>query len=142
MTQIDFYILPDNESIHPMEYTCRLVEKVRNLGQRVYIHLPNREASRQLDELLWNHKPESFLPHEFAQEGKKTGQIVLGHDQLPDDHDNIMINVSGHVPPFFSRFKRVVEIVPGDKNHRAKSRENFRRYKDRGYYMKTHNIRS
>ena len=142
MTRIDFYILPDNESIHPLEYTCRMVEKVRNLGQRVYIHLQNREASQRLGELLWNHKPESFLPHEFAQEGGNPSQVVLGHDQLPDGHDDIMINISGQVPPFFSRFKRVVEIVPGDKSYRAKSRENFRRYKDRGYQMNTHDIRS
>ena len=142
MTRIDFYILPDNESIQPLEYTCRMVEKVRNLDQRIYIHLSNGEASRRLDELLWNHKPESFLPHEFAREGGNPGQIVLGHDQLPEGHDDIMINLSGQVPPFFSRFKRVVEIVPGGKNDRVKRRENFRRYKDRGYHMNTHNIRS
>ena len=44
------------------------------------------------------------------------------------------------VPPFFSRFERVVEIVNQDETQRQLARERFKYYRDRGYDLHTHNL--
>jgi len=51
-----------------------------------------------------------------------------------------MINLGLEVPPFFSRFERVLEMVDGDAVQRAKSRERYKFYRDRGYELSSHNL--
>ena len=51
-----------------------------------------------------------------------------------------MINLSGVVPDFFSRFERVAEIVPFEDTRRASARDNYKFYKDRGYPLNYHRM--
>jgi DNA polymerase-3 subunit chi len=46
------------------------------------------------------------------------------------------------VPPFFSRFHRVAELVDGDEEQRRQSRERYRFYRDRGYALENHPIKA
>jgi len=52
----------------------------------------------------------------------------------------LLINLGLDVPGFFSRFERVAEVVDGDETQKAKGRERFRFYKDRGYPLETHKL--
>jgi DNA polymerase-3 subunit chi len=52
----------------------------------------------------------------------------------------VLINLSNDVPPYFSRFKRVAELVSGEASQRSAARERYRFYKDRGYTLNTHEI--
>jgi DNA polymerase-3 subunit chi len=58
----------------------------------------------------------------------------------PSTHQEVLVNLSGAVPDFFSRFERVAEVVPLDENSRDAARENFRFYKDRGYEIKYNKV--
>jgi len=44
------------------------------------------------------------------------------------------------MPSYFSRFRRVVEIVTRDSDDRALARDRFRFYRDRGYEITTHDL--
>ncbi|OUS24850.1 hypothetical protein A9Q99_23230 [Gammaproteobacteria bacterium 45_16_T64] len=140
MTRVDFYILPDHYPQSPLTYASRLIDKVYRMGHGIYVHLENAQDAQYLDEQLWQLSPESFIPHEIVSDTTTDVAVLLGHDGEPAHHGNVMINLSGNVPNFFSRFERVAEIVPGNKEMRTKSRENFRFYKERGYPLHTHNI--
>ena len=143
MTQIDFYILPDDNSIDPQTYACRLIEKVYRLGHHMHVHCGNDNELVQMDEKLWRHGPATFLPHNRVSEASAAlSPIMLGTEPPPEEHGEILVNLSGDVPPFFSRFRRVAEIVPGLPEHRTKSRENYLFYKERGYPLNTHSIKS
>ncbi|GAB4361861.1 MAG: DNA polymerase III subunit chi [Gammaproteobacteria bacterium] len=141
MTRIDFYVLPENGSGGPEQLTCRLAEKAYSRGHRIFIHARDRDQAQQLDDLLWTYRQESFLPHALCgDELADESPIQIGHDTEPSGHCDVLINLSGEVPGFFSRFERVAELVGSDPGARERSREAFRFYKDRGYPLHTHHL--
>lgn len=139
MTRIDFYILPDDTLVDPLVYSCRLIEKVYRLGHGIYVYCANAEQAQAVDELLWQTDPASFIPHGTLA-GDSNSPVLISHEAPPDHHGEVMVNLAGDIPNFFSRFRRVAEIVPGNPQNRTKSRQNYRFYKERGYPLKTHNI--
>jgi len=138
MTRVDFYILPEDNQISPLLYAARLVEKAFRRGHRIYVHTLDETQTRQLSDALWQ-RPESFLAHGTGSESTRQA-IQISHQGDPGQHDDVMVNLAGSIPNFFSRFVRVAEIVPGLPESRLQSRNNFRFYKERGYALKTHNI--
>ncbi|TFG79503.1 MAG: DNA polymerase III subunit chi [Chromatiales bacterium] len=141
MTQVDFYLLQDNEPEACSLLACRLTEKAYKKGHRVYIHAESGAQLRQLDELLWSFRAGSFLPHAVVQDRPAEPQpILLGNDSEPQGMDDVLVNLASEVPPFFSRFKRVAELVGGDEAARSAARERYRFYQQRGYTLNTHKL--
>ena len=140
MTQIDFYILPDESQVDPLFYTCRLIEKVYRLGHGIYVFCKDEAQCQAVDEMLWQTDAASFIPHSLVSQNSSS-PVLIGSDAPPDHHGEVMVNLAGDIPTFFSRFRRVAEIVPGNPEYRTKSRQNYRFYKERGYALKTHDIK-
>lgn len=138
MTRVDFYILPEDNRISPLNYAARLVEKAFRRGHQIYIHTVDATQTQQLSEELWQ-RPESFLAHGSGTANQHQA-IQISHLGEPGEHGDVMVNLAGTIPTFFSRFQRVAEIVPGKPESRSQSRDNFRYYKERGYALNTHNI--
>lgn len=138
MPQVDFYILPEDNSLSPLLYTVRLVEKVFRLGYRLYVHTTDADQTAALSEQLWQRSG-SLLAHDTG--ANAPGSIIqVSHQQQPGDHNSVLVNLAGTIPAFFGQFQRVAEIVPGLPQARAQSRENYRFYKERGYSLNIHNI--
>ncbi|MBV1879880.1 MAG: DNA polymerase III subunit chi [Pseudomonadales bacterium] len=145
MTRIDFYQIDSDEA--PLIFTCRLIDKIYHLGHKIHIHTMDQAQSQALDDLLWNFKPERFIPHAICSNVVENGlhekvKVKICHQSEPLEHKDIMINLSGTVPDFFSRFERVAEVVPLDKQSRTSARENYRFYKDRGYELQYHQMKA
>ncbi len=149
MTKIDFYQIESEED--PLFFTCRLIEKVYRRGHRIYVHTQDNNSATRLDDLLWTFRPDRFVPHHLQANatpaGEPTGQlndeaspVRIGHDFEPSGHQDVLVNLSGHVPDFFSRFERVAEVVPMDENRREAARTNYRFYKERGYPLDYHRM--
>lgn len=138
MTRIDFYQIDSDEA--PLLFTCRLIEKVYRKGLRIYIHTASEAQSIELDDLLWSFREDRFIPHAL-QSANDDAPIKIGHDTEPEDHQEVMINLSPDVPDFFSRFDRVAEIVPLGKENRTSARLSYQFYKDRGYSLQYHEIK-
>jgi len=142
VTRVDFYLLPDGSgpADGSVMATCKLCDKATSSGLKVYVHTADATLAENLDGALWSFRQGSFIAHE-----KHHGQsyedpqplVLIGSVEPPETHHNIMINLSAEVPAFFSRFERVLEIVDGDPALRAKSRERFKFYRDRGYELNT-----
>ena len=88
---------------------------------------------------MWTFRDGSFLPHVLAGEGEDA-PVHIGHSAEPGEGFHLLINLGPEVPGFFSRFERVAEVVDGDETQKAKGRERFRFYKDRGYPLETHKL--
>lgn len=143
MTKVDFYILDDNQAASQWHFVCRLAEKAWQQGHKVYIHTENGGQSSQLDDLLWTFHDESFLPHSLdSSPDADSVNVHIGHSEEPLHHDDVLINMSSEVPMFFSRFKRVAEVVAGDEQAKQAGRERFRFYRDRGYPLQSHSIKT
>jgi len=135
LTRIDFYQTSGDEHA----FTCRLIDMVYRKGRQIYVHTSTEELARTLNEQLWTFKEDSFVPHSLHSEAIDV-PIKIGFDHEPEEHQDVLINLSGQIPHFFSRFDRVAEIVPVDQNSRKSARENYAYYKERGYVLNYHEI--
>jgi DNA polymerase-3 subunit chi len=141
MTRVDFYILKDTGDTARSLFACRLTEKAVQQGYQVYINTESALQLLQLDDLLWTFRAGSFLPH-AVDNGEARGEtpVLLGHNMEPRNSHDVLVNLSNDVPPFFSRFNRVAELVAGNDAQRAEARNRYRFYKDRGYTLNTYEI--
>jgi len=137
MTRIDFYQIENTEP--PLVFTCRLIDKVYRLGHRIYVHTSSEQESEALDDLLWSFREDRFIPHSL-QKIEESAPIKIGHNHEPSEHQEVLVNLSGEVPDFFSRFDRVAEVVPLEDERRESARQNFRFYKERGYPLEYHKM--
>ena len=139
MTQVDFYVLPENGSLTAHAAVGRIAEKALSRGHQIFVQVKDEAAAIRLHERLWTFREASFLPHAIA--GQDDGEpLVIGWDDPPVEHDDVLINTTGAVPGHFARFSRLAEIVAPDAATIAASREAWRFYRDRGYPLAKHDL--
>ena len=142
MTQVDFYVLPGDSLQNRVQFACRLTDKAYRLGHRVFIHTESAEQTSQLDDLLWTFQQNSFIPHSVYQDADEVpAPVLLAHDAEPDASSQVLINLAAEVPLFFSRFERVAELVDENAEVRRSGRSRYAFYKERGYPLRTHEIK-
>lgn len=143
MTQVDFYILNKQSVQDQYLFTCRVLEKAQQQGNRVLIQTDNENKAKELDQLIWAYNPNSFLPHVLLNNSGELHRspIAIGWQQDPAHHDDIIINLSSEMPSFYSRFKRYIGIVVQEDQVLAQTRRHFKFLKDRGYQINTHDLR-
>lgn len=140
MTRIDFYILPAEGGTDPVVAAARLCDKAVNAGHTLYALCPDAARLHALDDLLWTQRQGSFISHERLQRDPPKAplpQVLLGDGEPPEGWQDVLLNLGTAVPVFFSRFDRLLEIVPGDADSRAQCRERFKFYRDRGYELRS-----
>jgi DNA polymerase-3 subunit chi len=118
----------------------RLAAAARWLGEAaaarrsVVVYAPQADTAERLDRLLWTQGATSFVAHCRAESPLAVeSPIVIASqfDGLP--HDQALLNLSAEVPPNFSRFEELIEIVSTEDGDRLPARERFRFYRERGY---------
>jgi DNA polymerase-3 subunit chi len=143
MTEVDFYLLKDDSAHGRVQFACRLADKAYRLGNRIFIHTESADQTQQLDKMLWTFQQNSFVPHAVYQAGQDDpAPVQLAHDAEPGAGSQVLINLAADVPVFFSRFERVAELVSGNADVRRQGRKRYSFYKDRGYPLRTHEIKS
>lgn len=144
MTRIDFYIVEGPARDAELTFACRLAEKAVRQDLEVLINAGARAESARLDELLWTFSQGSFLPHRRLGDRSRADEgepVLIGCGEEPGDGRwDLLINLARDVPGFFSRFRRVAELVGSDEENKSAGRERFRYYRDRGYELRTHHV--
>jgi DNA polymerase-3 subunit chi len=110
-------------------------------ARKVLVYAPLDEQRNQLDRLLWTQPATGFIPH--CMDGDKAAAetpIVLASRLDNLLHDECLLNLSNEIPPGFSRFRQLIEIVSIDDADRIPSRERFRFYRERGYPLEARDI--
>ncbi len=137
MTRIEFFFNVADK----LQKVADLSESAINKGRRLMVFTPDTEATLKLENQLWAHPPVGFLPHCRADSPlADVTPIIIGWqgEQLP--HDDVLINLQSQHPPFFSRFRRLIEIVGVDEADKAEARVRYRFYRDRGYEIKSFDV--
>lgn len=142
MSKVDFYVISGAGNDTRRRFACRLAEKAYRLNNTVHIHVTDRAAVQQLDDLLWTFRDGSFLPHEVvdAPLADTPAPITIGCDVAPSRDCDLLINLSEEVPAIVDSFPRVAEIVTSDEDARARSRKRFVDYRERGHTLDTHKL--
>lgn len=138
MTRIDFYTLVEPAPDAALRLACQLVEQAYAEGRRVHVHAGSERLAHAIDELLWTYEPASFLPHNLVGEGPyPVPPIQIGWGEAQARNTDLLINLADEVPTaLFGRFAQVAEFVPVAEDAKAKARERYRFYRDRGYPLR------
>jgi len=159
MSQVDFYLLPDQTSAARWSFACKLLEKVVRLNFQAHVILNSKESFQEFSHLLWSFKPESFLPH--MQLGPQQTRplpcpiTVSSQDDLPtwtqlakpDDKQFLLLNLSDHplsaqLEPLLPHCDRIAEIVIQEENCLKITRGRYKNYQQRGIAIETRKIES
>lgn len=107
----------------------------------VLVYVPDAEQATRLDRMLWTQPALSFLPHCRADSAQAGETPILLTDRLDTPpQEDCLLNLSNELPPSFSRFELLVEIVSTDDTDRLPARERFKFYRDRGYAIESRDI--
>lgn len=137
MTLIDFYFNASDK----YRLAVRLGGKSLAQSTRMFVLTPDAGATERVGALLWTWQQTSFFPHcrghhVLAHETP----IIVDHDSSVLVHDDVLLNLCDSYPPFFSRFKRLIEVVGMDDEDKAAARSRYKFYRDRGYEIRQHDM--
>lgn len=137
MTRVEFFLnVPDK-----LAKIAELCEKAVEKGRQLTIFTPDDAMSRALQQRLWQQSATVFLPSNLSDDVmSQFAPIVLDTNGENLVQDDVLINLQSGHPPFFSRFRYLVELVGDDEADKAAARVRFRFYKDRGYEVKTRDM--
>jgi DNA polymerase-3 subunit chi len=137
MTRVEFFFnVPDK-----LAKSAELCGEALAQGHQLTIFSRDAAMSHTLQQVLWGHTATSFLAN--AQSGDAMSQfspIVLNTSGDDLQQDDILINLQMHYPPFFSRFRCLIELVGLGEADKAAARLRYRFYRDRGYAIKSTDI--
>lgn len=140
MTKIEFH----HNAPDKFAAAARLIGAAVAGGARVLVFAPQREVAQRIDHVLWTHGALSFVPHVGADSAlaHETPVVIAGTLDHPAaaDHNQVLVNLDGELPPAFARFERLIEIVGTDDADRLPARGRFRFYRDRGYPLTTSDL--
>ncbi|MCW8194274.1 DNA polymerase III subunit chi [Proteobacteria bacterium 005FR1] len=152
-TQVDFYVLDTDSLAARGEFVARLLNKLQKLGMGAVIAVDSAAEARQLSELLWSYPPESFLPHavdpgDGAHSGEDSARqsdelfVISARSPLTSVEQEVLINLRRQPPACHAKLARLAEVVIQNEAILAASRQNFRFYREQGYTVESHDIRS
>jgi DNA polymerase-3 subunit chi len=134
MTRVEFYFNVTDKLAKATELCERAVAK----GRQLTLFTQDDLMSQILQQTLWQHMPTSFLPSAYPQDDASAhAPIILDTTGSHLIQDDILINLKTEHPPFFSRFRYLVELVGNDEDDKVAARQRYKFYRDRGYQVKS-----
>ena len=133
MTQVFFY----HGASDRIAAACALLGGAYAKKKAMLVFAPEKEVADSVDRSLWTQPALGFIPHCRADSplAAETPILITDNlDQLPQDER--LMNLSQVVPPGFSRFHSLIEVVGRDETERNSARERVKFYKDRGYEVR------
>lgn len=142
MTKIFFYHGMNDR----LPYALRLISGAWAQKKAITIYAPDRSIALQLDNLLWTQNATGFIPHCMGDSplAAETPVLIacneteLGHST----QDQRLLNLSNELPPGFTRFESLVEVVSQEDDVRNSGRERVKFYRERGYEVQFKDIAS
>lgn len=137
MTRVEFFFnVPDK-----LAKVAELCEKAVAKGHQLTVFTPNDDMGQLVQQKLWQQSSASFLPSTTSHDvASQFAPIIIDTDGEHLIQDDILINLQTVYPPFFSRFRVLVELVGVDEDDKVVARSRFKFYRDRGYQVKSTDV--
>lgn len=117
-----------------------------NAGQqqpprRTLVYAPDAEVAERFDRLLWTHTATGFLPHcRIGSPLANETPILIATTLDTSPREESLLNLSNELPPSFSRYENLVEIISNEDSVRLPGRDRVKFYRDRGYDIRFHDL--
>lgn len=129
MTQVFFY----HGAADKIAAACALLSGAYAKKKPMLVYAREKEVASSLDRMLWTHSALSFVPHCRADSPLAAETPILITDALDSiAQDERLMNLSREIPPGFSRFQSLIEVVGQDEDDRTAARDRVKLYKERG----------
>lgn len=137
MTRIFFY----HSAADKLSAACDLLGKAAAQNKAVLVYAPEDALVAEIDRFLWVRPATGFVPHCLADSPlvSQTPIVITQTLEKPLQDERLM-NLGREVPPNFSHFSSLIEVVGEDEDDRLAGRERVRFYKDRGYEVQFFNL--
>jgi len=137
MTRVEFFFNVDNKPAK----VASLAESATRKGRKLMVFAADEPAAVSLERYLWAYPPIGFLPNCRAEDKlAEQTPVIIDWQGAKLIHDDVLINLQSQHPPFFSRFRRLIEIVGVDEEDRSAARLRYRFYRDRGYEIRSFDV--
>lgn len=133
MTQVFFY----HGASDRIAAACALLSGAYAKKKPMLVYATEPDVAGSIDRMLWTHSALSFVPHCRADSPLAAETPILITDNLDSiAQDERLMNLSRDIPPGFSRFESLIEVVGQDEDDRSAARDRVKFYKDRGYEVR------
>lgn len=133
MTQVFFY----HGATDKIAAACALLSGAYAKKKPMLVYALDNTVASSVDRMLWTHSALSFVPHCRADSPLAAETPILITDNLETiAQDERLMNLSQEIPPGFSRFESLIEVVGQEESDRTAARERVKFYKDRGYEVR------
>jgi DNA polymerase-3 subunit chi len=130
LTEVFFY----HGASDRLAAACALIGGAWAKKKAILIYAPDAPVADSLDRMLWTESQQSFIPHCRADSPLATETpIIIANriDQPPPQNERLM-NLARALPPGYTLFKSLIEVVGRDEDDRQAARERVRQYKEAG----------
>ena len=129
MTQVFFY----HGAADRLAAACALIGGAWAKRKPLLIYAPDAALADHLDRLLWTQAQTSFIPHcrADAPHAAETPILIASRLDHPPQQERLM-NLASAMPPDYTRFHSLIEVVGQDEADRQAARERVRRYREQG----------
>ena len=129
MTQVFFY----HGASDKIAAACALLGGAYAKKKPMLVFAPEKEVANSVDRMLWTQPALGFVPHCRADSPLAAETPILITDSLESvPQEERLMNLSQIVPPGFSRFQSLIEVVGQSDDDRSTARDRVKFYKDRG----------
>ena len=133
MTEVFFY----HGASDRIAAACALLGGAYAKKKPMLVFAPEKAVADSVDRALWTQSALGFVPHCRADSPLAAETPILITDNLDQlSQDERLMNLSQVVPPGFSRFHSLIEVVGREEAERNSARERVKFYKDRGYEVR------
>lgn len=133
MTQVFFY----HGASDKIAAACALLGGAYAKGKPMLVFAPDKAIANGIDRMLWTQPALGFVPHCQADSPVAAETPIVITDTLDNiPQDERLMNLSQIVPPGFSRFQSLIEVVGQEEDERSAARDRVKFYKDRGYEVR------
>jgi len=141
LIRVDFYLVSSNDLQARWLLACRLLEKAYLRNHQVFVYCNNQQEAENLDELLWTFKDNSFIPHNLQGEGPEPPPpIQIGYREEPRGFNDILLNLANDIPTFYTRFRRIIEVIANEEAAKELGRKHYREYRSQQHQLQTHEV--
>lgn len=110
---------------------------------RILVFSPRGDWADRLGRQLWIQPATGFTPHCRFDDPLAAETPVLLTDRLDGvELDGCLVNLSDELPPGYSHFSKLVEIVDQEESVKHPARERFKHYREQGFTLQSQDVSS
>ncbi|GAB6063503.1 DNA polymerase III subunit chi [Deferrisoma palaeochoriense] len=119
---------------------CDTVERAYEAGLRVYVWAESQADARHLDDLLWEFREDSFVPHALWQGEERVEEpVAVGWKPGNPNAATCLVLARDASPADLQGFDQVVDFAPVDLPDRVgPARARFKAFRAAGFDVRFH----